>query len=129
MLSVAAGATDPVTSAVSAPRVRFGAGVAATREWTFLSNHGRVLLCIARDPAIRLRDIGEQVGMTERAAHRIVSELTDAGYIARERRGRRNHYTVRHDVPLPDDLARSQRVGDLLEALTESDGAGDDLRP
>jgi len=106
--------------------VPFAATVATPREWTFLSNHGRVLLCIARDPTIRLRDIGEQVGVTERAAHRIVSELSDAGYITRERRGRRNHYAVRHDLPLPDEVARSQRVGDLLQALTETDDAGDD---
>jgi predicted ArsR family transcriptional regulator len=95
--------------------------VAPARDWTFLSNHGRVLLCIARDPTIRLREIGEQVGITERAAHRIVSELNDAGYLTRERRGRRNHYAIRHDLPLPDEIARSQRVGDLLQALTENE--------
>ena len=106
--------------------VAFAAIVATPRDWTFLSNHGRVLLCIARDPMIRLRDIGEQVGVTERAAHRIVSELSDAGYITRERRGRRNHYAIRHDLPLPDEIARSQRVGDLLQALTETDDAGED---
>ncbi len=88
-------------------------------DWTFLSNHGRVLLCLARDPTIRLRDIGEQVGITERAAHRIVSELTDAGYVTRERRGRRNHYAVRHDLPVPDELARNRRIGDLLDLLAQ----------
>jgi DNA-binding IscR family transcriptional regulator len=97
------------------------ATVATARDWTFLSNHGRVLLCIARDPTIRLREIGERVGVTERAAHRIVSELSDAGYITRERRGRRNHYAIRHDLPLPDEIVRSQRVGDLLRALSEDD--------
>jgi predicted transcriptional regulator len=88
-------------------------------SWTFLSNHGRVLLCIARDPAIRLRDIGEQVGITERAAHRIVAELSDAGYITRNRRGRRNHYAIRHDLPLPDTVAPNRRIGDLLDLLAE----------
>ena len=88
-------------------------------SWTFLSNHGRVLLCIARDPAIRLRDIGEQVGITERAAHRIVAELSEAGYITRDRRGRRNHYAIRHDLPLPDGVAPNRRIGDLLDLLAE----------
>jgi predicted transcriptional regulator len=86
-------------------------------SWSFLTNHAQVLLCIANDPAIRLREIGESVGITERAAHRIVGELADAGYISRERRGRRNHYTVQHHLPLPDPLARGQRVGDLLAVL------------
>jgi predicted transcriptional regulator len=86
-------------------------------SWSFLTNHAQVLLCIANDPAIRLREIGESVGITERAAHRIVGELVDAGYISRERRGRRNHYTVQHHLPLPDPLARGQRVGDLLAVL------------
>jgi predicted transcriptional regulator len=86
-------------------------------SWSFLTNHAQVLLCIANDPAIRLREIGETVGITERAAHRIVGELAGAGYIARERRGRRNHYTVQHHLPLPDPLARGQRVGDLLAVL------------
>ncbi|MEA2384593.1 MAG: hypothetical protein QOH72_4564 [Solirubrobacteraceae bacterium] len=88
-------------------------------SWTFLSNHGRVLLCIARDPAIRLRDIGEQVGITERAAHRIVSELSDAGYVRRERHGRRNYYAIQHDLPLPDGVAPNQRIGDLLDMLAD----------
>ena len=87
-------------------------------SWTFLTRHARVLLCIAEDPGIRLRDIGDQVGITERAAHRIVGELEAAGYISRERRGRRNHYTVRLKAPLPDAVAREQKVGDLLGVLT-----------
>lgn len=86
--------------------------------WTFLTNHAQVLVCIARDPGIRLRDIGERVGITERAAHRIVVELADAGYIARERNGRRNHYTINAHFPLPDPIAREQNVGELLAILT-----------
>jgi hypothetical protein len=86
--------------------------------WTFLTNHAQVLVCIARDPGIRLRDIGERVGITERAAHRIVVELADAGYIARERKGRRNHYTIRAHFPLPDPIARERSVGELLAILT-----------
>ena len=86
--------------------------------WTFLTNHAQVLVCIAYDPGIRLRDIGERVGITERAAHRIVVELADAGYIARERNGRRNHYTINAHFPLPDPIAREQNVGELLAILT-----------
>jgi len=93
------------------------AGDAGPR-WTFLTNHAQTLLCIAQDPQIRLRDIGQKVGITERAAHRIVAELTEAGYLTRRRVGRRNHYTVHARRKLPDSPARSQRVGDLLAVLT-----------
>lgn len=74
-------------------------------------------MCIAGDPDIRLREIGETVGITERAAHRIVSDLVDAGYVSRERNGRRNRYRIDSRRRLPDPLARSQKVGDLLEIL------------
>jgi hypothetical protein len=84
------------------------------RAWSFLTNHAQVLVCIAHDPGVRLREIGETVGITERAAHRIVVELATAGYISRERQGRRNHYTIESDLPLPDPLARGRRVRDLL---------------
>ena len=85
--------------------------------WSFLTNHAQVLLCIAHDPGIRLKDIGEAVGITERAAHRIVVELAAAGYISRRRDGRRNHYTIQSHLPLPDRLAREQKIGDLLATL------------
>jgi hypothetical protein len=88
------------------------------RGWTFLTNHAQVLVCIARDPGARLRDIGERVGITERATHRIVAELADAGYINRRRNGRRNHYTINVHLPLPDTIAHEQNVGQLLEILT-----------
>jgi DNA-binding MarR family transcriptional regulator len=86
-------------------------------NWSFLTNHAQVLVCIAQDPGIRLREIGEAVGITERAAHRIVSELADAGYISRERHGRRNRYTVQSHLPVPDPVAREQKIGDLLAIL------------
>lgn len=86
--------------------------------WSFLTNHARVLICIAQDPGVRLREIGEVVGITERAAHRIVGELADAGYVSRQRVGRRNRYAIRSDLPVPDPLARNQRVGDLLAVLS-----------
>jgi DNA-binding MarR family transcriptional regulator len=89
----------------------------AEPKWTFLTNHAQTLLCIAQNPSIRLREIGDTVGITERAAHRIVGELQDAGYLSRRREGRRNHYTVHSHLALPDPLARDQSVGDLLEVL------------
>jgi MarR family len=87
-------------------------------SWSFLTNHARVLICIAQDPGVRLREIGDTVGITERAAHRIVNELVEAGYVTRRRVGRRSHYTIRSELPVPDPLARNQRVGDLLAILT-----------
>jgi DNA-binding Lrp family transcriptional regulator len=86
--------------------------------WSFLTNHARVLLCITEEPNARLREIGERVGVTERAAHRIVSDLVADGYVSRQRAGRRNQYTVRRDLPLPDRLSRSQPLGELLTILT-----------
>src|SRR5579871_5603505 len=88
-----------------------------TPGWAFLTNHAQVLVCIADDPGVRLREIGERVGITERAAHRIVIELLDAGYITRTRDGRRNRYTVNTHLPLPDPVARDQNLGDLLSIL------------
>jgi len=88
-----------------------------TRRWGFLTNHAQVLVCIAHDPGIRVREISEAVGITERAAHRIVAELDSAGYITRKRNGRRNQYTIQSHLPLPDPLARGEKVGDLLAVL------------
>ena len=87
-------------------------------RWSFLTNHAQVLLCIAHDPGVRLRDIGQAVGITERGAHRIVGELADGGYISRQRNGRRNHYTIEPDLPLHDRLAREHKLGDLLAILS-----------
>jgi MarR family len=88
-----------------------------TPSWSFLTNHAQVLLCIAQDPGVRLREIGEAVGITERAAHRIVNELAAARYISRTRHGRRNRYAIESNLPLPDPLAGQQKVGDLLAVL------------
>ena len=95
-------------------------------RWKFLTNHAGVLVCIAHDPGVLLREISERVGITERAAHRIVTELAEAGYITRERVGRRNRYTIHSGLPLPDRLVRVGRVGDLLAVLIgESDDHAD----
>jgi DNA-binding MarR family transcriptional regulator len=88
-----------------------------TPAWSFLTNHARVLLCIAQDPGVRLRDIGNALGITERAAHRIVVELVNDGYITRTRVGRRNSYTIHSHLPLPDTPDREQKVGDLVALL------------
>lgn len=92
-------------------------------EWTFLTNHAHALVCIARDPGLRLRDVAERVGVTERAAQRIVSELVDAGYLERLREGRRNSYRIRPDRPLRHPLEHGHRIGEILEVLHEQVGA------
>jgi predicted DNA-binding transcriptional regulator YafY len=86
--------------------------------WSFLTNYARVLLCIAEDPGVRLRELGDRVGITERAAYRIVDDLAAAGYISRTRTGRRNHYSINRNQPLRDSLVRQQSVGDLLAILS-----------
>ncbi len=86
--------------------------------WTFLTNHTHVLLCIRQDPDIRLRDVAEQVGITERAAQAIVSDLEAGGYLRRERVGRRNRYEVRLDVPLRHPLEDHHTVGEILDLLS-----------
>jgi hypothetical protein len=94
-------------------------------DYQFLTNHAQVLLCIAHDPGIRLRDIARTVGVTERSAHRIVSQLVQDGYVVRERIGRRNAYKVKRELPLHHPLAQEteqRRVGDLLEVLLGEDG-------
>jgi uncharacterized membrane protein len=92
-------------------------GREVTPKWSFLTKHAQVLLCIADDPGARLREIAEAIGITERATHRIVVELDEAGYISRERDGRRNRYTIETELPLHDRLPREQKVGDLLAVL------------
>jgi hypothetical protein len=86
-------------------------------NWEFLTNHAHVLLCVANDPGMRLRDIADSVGITERGAHKILSQLVEEGYVRRERQGRRNHYEVRHDMPLRHPLVQEQEIGELLSIL------------
>jgi transposase len=86
-------------------------------RWTFLTNHGRLLLCIAKEPGLSLREIGDRIGITERAAHRIVAELEESGYLSRAREGRRNSYKIKPHLPIPDSIARERQIGDLLGVL------------
>lgn len=87
--------------------------------WTFLTNHAHVLLCVARDPGLRHRDLAEAVGITERAAQRIVADLVEAGYLERERDGRRNHYRLHTDQPMRHPVDRGHSVGEVLDVLHE----------
>lgn len=85
--------------------------------WTFLSNHGHVLVALARDPDARMRDIAVRVGITERAVQLIVRDLEQGGYVAVERIGRRNRYTVEARLPLRHPLERDATIGDFLAAV------------
>jgi DNA-binding Lrp family transcriptional regulator len=85
--------------------------------WTFLTNHGHVLLCIAKDPGIRLRDVAERVGITERAAQRIVADLVEAGYISRRRQGRRNIYEIHPERPLRHPVEHAHPVAELFRLI------------
>lgn len=86
-------------------------------DWTFLTNHAHVMVCLRRDPGARIRDVARAVGITERAAQRIVAELEDAGYLTRAREGRRNRYTLHERRLLRHPLEGRSRVGDLLDTL------------
>ena len=89
----------------------------AQPSWTFLSNHALALLCVVKTPGMRLRDIAQEVGITERAAHRIMSDLVEGGYLTRHRVGRRNFYEVHPHVALRHPLVEDRTLGDLLGGL------------
>ncbi len=86
-------------------------------DWTFLTNHAHVMVCLRRDPSARLRDVADAVGITERAAQRIVSELEAAGYLTRSRDGRRNNYTLHPELPLRHPLEGDHSLLELLDLL------------
>lgn len=88
-------------------------------RWTFLTNHAHVLLCIGQDPDIRLRDVADKVGITERAAQRIAADLEGEGYISTEKVGRRNRYVVHSELPLRHPLEEHRSVGLLLKLMKE----------
>ena len=90
-----------------------------TAHWTFLTNHAQVLLCIANDPDIRLRDVAETVGITERAAQRIVFDLAEAGFLSRERRGRRNRYLINETAEMRHPAQEGHEIGELLNLLRQ----------
>ena len=89
-------------------------------EWSFLTNHARVLVCIAHDPGMRLRDIAAAVGVTERTAFGIVNELIVGGYVDKDKDGRRNRYSIRTDLPLGESVGRERTIGDVLDLLVDA---------
>ena len=94
------------------------------RPWTFLSNYAHVLVCLADDPTARMRDVAERVGITERAAIRIVKNLEEAGVLSRQREGRRNRYRINMDKALRHPLESRSTVGSLLTMLREISPVG-----
>jgi DNA-binding transcriptional ArsR family regulator len=85
--------------------------------WTFVTNHTQVLLCVAREPDIRLRDIATRIGITERAAQRILADLVEAGYVERRRQGRRNRYTIKTEMRMRHSAQNGHDIGEVLEVL------------
>jgi DNA-binding transcriptional ArsR family regulator len=90
-------------------------------SWTFLTNHARVLLLVANDPGVRLRDIADSLDITERSAFGIITDLVEAGYVIKERDGRRNRYHIQAHLPLPEPTARERTVGEVLALLAGTD--------
>jgi hypothetical protein len=90
-------------------------------NWTFLTNHARALLCIAHDPGVRLRDIAASLDITERSAYGIVTDLAEAGYIVKQKNGRRNRYQIQAHLPLPEPTRRERTVGEILALLAGTD--------
>jgi DNA-binding Lrp family transcriptional regulator len=88
--------------------------MAAENTWTFLTNHSHVLICLAQDSAMRLRDVAEKVGITERAVQRIVAELEEGGVLTRHRDGRRNHYEINTEVALRHRLEAHHTIAEII---------------
>lgn len=91
---------------------------ATARQWTFLSNHGHVLVCLATSPQCRLRDVAQRVGITERAVQKIISDLELAGAIERTRQGRRNAYVLHLDMPMRHPLEAHRTIGSLVDLVS-----------
>ena len=89
-------------------------------EWSFLTNHARVLVCIAHDPGVRLRDIATTLGITERSAYSIVTDLTEGGYVVKNKDGRRNRYQIQSHLPLREAITQERTIGEVLDVLVES---------
>ena len=89
-------------------------------SWSFLTNHARVLVCIAHDPGVRLRDIATTLGITERSAYGIVTELVEAGYVVKERDGRRNRYGIETHLSLGEPIGRDRTIGEVLDLLVDA---------
>jgi DNA-binding MarR family transcriptional regulator len=110
--------TDQVSSTV-ASKARFDGQPAKPSTWLVLTNHGNVLLCVARDPTIRISELADRVGIGERAAQKIIGDLVRDGYLLRVKEGRRNRYTVNRSAELRHPLFADLEIGPLLDALSE----------
>ena len=98
--------------------------ISVVAHWSFLTNHARVLLCIANDPGVRLRDIAAKLGITERSAYGIVTELTEDGYVMKNKEGtdgRRNRYQIQTHLPLREAISRERSIGEMLDLLVDTD--------
>jgi len=89
-------------------------------EWSFLTNHARALVCITHDPGVRLRDIAATLGITERSAFGIVTDLAQAGYVVKDKDGRRNRYRIQAHLPLPEGIGRERTIGEVLDLLVDT---------
>jgi len=89
-------------------------------EWSFLTSHAQVLVCIAHDPGVRLRDIAATLGITERTAYGIVTDLTEAGYVVKDKDGRRNRYQIQAHLPMREAVGRERTIGEVLELLVDT---------
>lgn len=98
-------------------------------QWSFLTNHARVLVCIAHDPGVRLRDIAATLGITERTAFGIVNDLTEAGYVVKEKEGRRNRYRIQGHLPVRIEVGREPTIGEMLGLLIDTTAAESAQRP
>ena len=96
--------------------------------WSFLTNHAQVLVCIAHDPGVRLRDIAVKLGITERTAYGIVTDLTKAGYVVKDKDGRRNRYMVQAHLPLRAAVSGERTIGEVLDLLIDT-GTGRGMVP
>jgi DNA-binding IclR family transcriptional regulator len=93
-------------------------------DWSFLTNHARALLCIDHDPGARLRDIATALHITERTAYGIIGDLTEAGYVVKEKQGRRNRYQIQAHLPLREAISRERTIGEVLDLLTDAKPRG-----
>ena len=103
-----------------------GSTASAKPAWTFLTNHAHILLCVAKQPGMRMREVARSVGVTERCVQRILTELEGAGYVTRVHQGRRNHYEVHADLPLRHPAERHQQVSTLLKLVLGGPGSDRD---
>jgi DNA-binding transcriptional ArsR family regulator len=94
-------------------------------DWRFLTNHARALLSIAHDPDLRLRDIADALDVTERTAYSIVADLTEGGYVEKQKDGRRNMYHIQSHMPVPDSVGRQRDIGELLGLFLDGAGPGE----